>query len=328
MSETIYYKFVTEVSVPNVTNRAQPVSTDSTEKLEATKEGNHTNITTTNNSVNTTQSPSPTRQSATPVASRNQMKAHMKERSVQITAKKMFNRHYILHYMNYATTSNNNTCFTTIYKYDPKAEDYSVQCSLSYRHAQAILSTVVLRNQIVYLLVPYTVNNEERYCIGLKRKKSGDPKVLYLIGLNPAIADQLYNIYRRFSYQLVGEKYVSIKDEVRTTLIYKHSPTAQQVRRYRDLSYDTLMRRIIEGQRNGFHIEDTSWYTVKGVTYYSLLLTANFSEVRYKWSLKSRKRTKGTLKMYMKQGLYPLAIVSINLGYSEPYYLISLTSTA
>ena len=194
-------------------------------------------------------------------------------------------------------------------------------------HTRAISATASLRNQIVYLLVPYTANNVVQYCIGLKRRKSGEPKALQTIGLKPVEADQLSSTYKKFNYQLTGERYVVIENQVKATLIYRYLQSTQQVKRYRDLSYTTLMSKIIAGQRSGYHITDLASYRLKGVNYYSLLLTENSNKLQYRWLLRSKQRARDALKLYMNKGLYPLAIASINLGYSEPYYLISLTST-
>lgn len=315
-------KLVAEVSISDVNN---PTS-ENVGKVQTTKEEPQASVTA--SPVKTTQPPSPTDQPTTPDALHGPIKIHLKERCIQSMGERMLNKNYTLQYMNYAGSKKNNTYFTTIYKYDPEAVDYSVQCSLSYERIREIFNTANIKNQMIYLVVPYVVNNEEQYCIGLKRSKSGEQKLLHTVGLRPAQADQLYSAYKKFNYQLVGERYVVVGDEVKATSIYQYSPSAQDIIRHRDLKYNALMNKIVEGQRNGYHIRDISSYVLKQVTHYSLLLTKNFSQLRYKWSLRSRQRTKGSLKMFTREGLYPLAIVSANLGYSQPYYLVSLTSAA
>lgn len=316
-------KLVTEVSVDHT---GHP-TTDSSVKLQTAEAELHKNQT----SVTTSpaQPPSPTtHQPSSPETLDTPIKIHLKEPCTQSMGEKMWNnKNYILQYMNYAFTKNNKTYFTTIYKYEPEAKDYSVQCSLSYRRTQAIFSTAASKNQIIYLLVPYVANGAEQYCVGLKGRNSGEPKPLHTIGLKPAEADQLYNTYKKFNYQLTGERYVVVRDKLKATSFYTFSQSTQQVLRYRDLSYSALMKRIIEGQRKGYHIKDLSSYILKRKTRYSLLLTPNFSESQYRWSLRSKQRTKAMLKTSTRVGLYPLAIVSTDLGYSDPYYLVSLTST-
>ena len=324
-------KLVAEVSVSDVNHpTTENVGKVQTVKQEPQKDEeprkNQTSVTT--SPVKTTQPPSPTNQPTTPDVLHGPIRIHLKERCIQSMGERMWNKNYTLQYMNYAGTKKNNTYFTTIYKYDPEAEDYSVQCSLSYKRIREIFNTAGIKNQMIYLVVPYVVNNEELYCIGLKRRKSGEPNPLHTVGLKPAQADQLYNAYKKFNYQLVGERYVVIEDEVKATSIYQYSSSTQRIIRHRHLTYNTLMNKIVEGQRNGYHIKDISSYVLKGVTRYSLLLSMNFSKLRYKWSLRSRQRTKGSLKKFTREGLYPLAIVSTNLGYSQPYYLVSLTSAA
>ena len=320
-------KLVAKVSVSDVNN---PTS-ENVGKVQTTKEepqkDEEPQTSVTASPVKTTQPPSPTDQPTTPADTlHGPIKIHLKERCIQSMGERMWNKNYTLQYMNYAGTKKNNTYFTTIYKHDPEAEGYSVQCSLSYERIREIFNTASIENQMIYLVVPYVVNNKEQYCIGLKRRKSGEPKSLHLVGLKPAQTDQLYNAYKKFNYQLVGERYVVIKDEVKATSVYQYSPSAQEIIRHRDLKYNALMNKIVEGQRNGYHIRDISSYVLKRVTHYSLLLTKNFSQLRYRWSLRSRQRTKGLLKTFTREGLYPVAIVSANLGYSQPYYLVSLTS--
>lgn len=317
-------KLVADVTVNDTGHQ----TTEDEGKLQTAEEDsrkNQTNITTT--PVDTTQPPT-THQPPTPEAS-DTIKVVLKEPCKPSMGEKMWNnKNYVIQYMNYATTTKNNiTYFTTIYQYEPDVEDYSVQCFLSYERTQAIFTTAAAKNQIIYLLVPYVVNDLEQYCVGLRRRKNGEPKPLHLVGLKPVEANQLYNTYKRFHYELTGERYVVVKGKIKATSIYKYSQSSQEVLRYKDLSYSSLMNKIVEGQRKGYHIKDLSSYVLKGATRYSLLLTKNASEHQYQWSLRSRQRIKGPLKTFMKQGLYPLAIVSTNLGYSEPYYLVSFTST-
>lgn len=307
-------KLLIEVSV---NNEVHP----NTEGLQTTKEEPQANVTT-----KATQPPPPATHPPAITEAHSPIKIYLKEQCLQSMGERMWNKNYTLQYMNYATTTNNITYFTTIYKYDPKAEDYSVECSLSHQRTRAILNMATVKNQIIYLLVPYVANDMEQYCVGLKKRKSREVRPLHAIGLRPATVDNLYKIYKKFNYQLVGERYVTIKDEVRATSIFRRLAQATQVMRYRDLSYNALMSKITEGQRKGYHIVDVSSYTLRRMTHYSLLLTTNSNKLQYRWSLRSRQRTKGTLKMLTKQGLYPLAIVRTNLGYSEPYYLVSLTS--
>ena len=312
----------------SVNNMGQP--TADMGKLPTTEhDKNQTSVTAGPIDHETTQPPtSPTtQQPTTPEILHNPIKVHLKEPCLEQMGEKLFNKNYILQYMNYAGTKNNITYFSTIYKYKPEVEDYSVLCSLSYRRTQEVIDTAATKNEMVYLLVPYVINEVEQYCVGLRRRETGESKLLHTIGLNPAEADLLYNTYKRFNYQLAGERYVVVNDEVKVTSVYRYSQPGQQVLRHRNLSYRTLMNRIVAGQRRGYHITDISSYTLKGVTHYSLLLTTNLSELKYTWLLRSRQRTKGMLKTYTKRGFYPLAIVSTDLGYSEPYYLVSLTST-
>lgn len=319
-------KLVTEVSVSNVNDKGNP-TTENGGKVKSTEEApkNSTNVPT----ADSTQSPSPTTQQPnTAETIHDPIKIHLKERCIRSMGERMRNKNYTVQYMNYAGINKNRTYFTTIYKYDTEAKDHTVQCSLSYERTREIFNKAALENKIVYLLVPYVVDSVEQYCIGLRKRKNGEPKALHTIGLTPASADQLYNTYKKFNYQLTGERYVVINDEVKATLVYKYSSSTQQVKRYRHLSYSALMNKIVEGQRSGYHIEDMSSYTLKGINHYSLLLTPNFHQIQYRWSLRSKQRTSRTLKRYTKEGLYPLAIISANLGYSEPYYLVSLTSTA
>ena len=210
-------KLVAEVSVSDVNN---PTS-ENVGKVQTTKEEprkdekprkNQTSVTAT--PVKTTEPLSPTDQPTTPDILHGPIKIHLKERCIQSMGERMWNKNYTLQYMNYAGTKKNNTYFTTIYKYDPEAKDYSVRCSLSYERIRKIFNTANIENQIIYMVVPYVVNKEEQYCIGLKRKKIGEPKPLHTVGLKPAQADQLYNAYKKFNYQLIGERYVVIKDEV------------------------------------------------------------------------------------------------------------------
>ena len=319
-------KLVAEVSISDVNHpTSENVGKVQTTKEEPQIDEEPQTSVTASPTVKTNQPP--TDQPTTPADTlHGPIRIHLKERCIQSMGERMWNKNYTLQYMNYAGTKKNNTYFTTIYKYDPEAEDYNVQCSLSYERIREIFNTVSIKNQMIYLVVPYVVNNEEQYCVGLKRQQNGEPKPLHTVGLKPAQADQLYNAYKKFNYQLAGERYVVVEDEVKATSIYQYSPSAQEIIRHRDLKYNTLMNKIVEGQRKGYHIRDISSYVLKQVTHYSLLLTKNFSQLRYKWSLRSRQRTKGSLKMFTREGLYPLAIVSANLGYSQPYYLVSLTS--
>ena len=324
-------KLVAEVSVSDVNNRDNPANEQKGRVQDTPQKNkeplkNQTNITA--GPLNTSQSPSSSKQATTPVALHTPIKISLRERCIQAMGEQMWNKNYTLQYMNYAATKNNHTYFTTIYKYDPDAEDYSVQCSLSYDDTQKLFNKAGIKNQEVYLVVPYVLGDKELYCVGLKRRKSGELKLFHLFGLKPAEADQLHTVYKKHNYQLVGERYVAIGDEVKATSVYQYSQSTQQTVRHRDLTYNTLMNRIVKGQREGYHITDISSYVVKGVARYSLLLTTNFSKLRYKWSLRSRQRTKGLLKTFTREGLYPLAIVSTNLGYSQPYYLVSLMSAA
>ena len=287
---------------------------------------NQTNITT--GPVNTTQPLSSSNPTTTPVALHTPIKISLRERCIHTMGEQMWNKNYTLQYVNYAATKNNYTYFTTIYKYDPGAENYSVQCSLSYKDTQKIFTKAGIENQVAYLVVPYVLGDKELYCVGLKRRKSGEPKPFHLFGLKPAEADQLHTIYKKHNYQLMGERYVANGDEVKATSVYQYSQSTQLIIRHRDLTYNTLMNKIVKGQREGYHITDISSYLLKGVARYSLLLTKNSGKLKYKWSLRSRERTKGLLKKFNREGLYPLAVVRTNLGYSQPYYLVSLTSAA
>lgn len=318
-------KLVADVTV-NDTGHQTTESGGKLQTAEAEPHKNQTNITT--SPVDITQPPT-THQPPTPETLDTPVKVVLKEPCKPSMGEKMWNnKNYVIQYMNYATTTKNNiTYFTTIYQYEPDAEDYSVQCFLSYENTQAIFTVAAAKHQIIYLLVPYVVNDVEQYCVGLKRRKSGEPKPLHSIGLKPVEANQLYNTYKRFHYELTCERYVVVKDKIKVTSMYKYSQSSQEVLRYSDLSYNMLMSKIVEGQRKGYHIKDLSSYILKGATHYSLLLTKNVGELQYRWSLRSRQRIKGPLKTFMKQGLHPLAIVSTDLGYSVPYYLVSFTST-
>ena len=320
-------KLMTDISV----NDTGHSTTEEAGRLQTAEVTPHKNQSTTTAILgNTTQPHFPTtHQPTTPETPGTLIKVVLKEPCMPSMGEKMWNnKNYIIQYMNSATTTKSNmTYFTTIYQYDPEAEDYSVQCFLSYKRTQAMFTEAAVKNQIVYLLVPYVVNDVEYYCVGLKRRKNGQSKLLHLIGLKPAEADQIYNTYKKFNYELISERYVVVKDKIKANSIYKLSQSTQAVLRYRALSYSSLMNKIVEGQRKGYHIKDLSSYTLKGETNYSLLLSKNVDELQYRWALRSRQRIKGTLKTLTKQELYPLAIVSTNLGSSEPHYLVSLTST-
>ena len=255
------------------------------------------------------------------------IKVLVKVKSIQSTVRQMKKRKYYLKYLNYITSSGKKTQqFSMIFEYNPSAEDYTVHASLKLKAAQRMIKMANLGGHKVYLLIPYVINNEKFYCVALQKKNLNGPIVKYSIDMEPEEADQFYKTFPKLNYQLVSERHVAIGDRVYVTLGYVQS-TSQTVlvKRYRDLTYSSLIQTISEDERIGYRLKDISSYFRNGKTYYSILVTFDnrvFTGT-YKRVLRSRQKIKETLIAFANQGLYPSVIAPIN---AKAFYLMSFTA--
>jgi len=277
--------------------------------------------------VATTESEPP---SIIPTTSNNQktIQIIVKVKSVQAEVHAMKKRNYYLKYLNYITTAKK-THFSMLFEPNPDSQNYTVYDSLSLKAARRVMKRANSKGQEVYLLAPYVRDNQRFYCVGLKKKTSDGFKLKYSIKMEPEEADQFYKTFMKHNYQLLSERHMTISDRVYVTLGYVQSATKLvPVKRYRDLTYDSLMQRISEDEQLGYKLKDISRYYKNGKDNYSVLLVFDktiFSGT-YKRILSSRQAIKRTLTTFKNQGLYPSVIAPIKMVNREPYYLISLTA--